>query len=96
MLSVGEEVSSLLLWPGFGFGDGVPGKRTPLPQPSDLEAFRAFILQLFPGPASVPATGWRSGSGLQNNALCSGHRDASRLTPDGQGLQVPTPEAILA
>ena len=45
--------------PGFGFGDGVPGKwAVPLPWPSDLEARRGFIGQLSPGPASVPAKEW--------------------------------------
>ena len=43
--------------PGFGFGDGVPGKgAVPLPWPSDLEAPRAVMRPLSPELACAPAT----------------------------------------
>jgi hypothetical protein len=51
--------SSLCKRPGFvfGFGDGVAGEggSFPFSCTSDLEALSAFMVQLSPGLASVPA-----------------------------------------
>jgi hypothetical protein len=56
-LAISKGVSILLCKrPGFGFGDGVPGKgAVPLPWPSDLEAPRVVMRPLFPGLACAPA-----------------------------------------